>query len=601
MVFRSVTVRAVVALVFLIGFYVVGLGSGIGLLGGAYLIVKESHRIPVRLVGAMAILGGTLLWSLVPRRSKFVPPGPEIFERDHPRLFAVLREIASTMGQPMPAHVYLMPDVNAFVTESGGILGVGGRRVMGIGLGLLAADNLSQFRATVAHEFGHYAGGDTRLGPIIYATRAAMVRTIENLSGSWLSRPFVWCWKIYLRLTQAISRQQELVADEWSVRVAGKTAHVTGLRQEALHGLGFQSFLRAEVGSLVERGVRPHNLFEGYRHFSRSSVWNKIEDAARELARETSTDPFDSHPALEERIAYAEQLLLPDRPMDETPSTSLLERPGALEESVTGAMLPEGLEVVDWREADAHFGQNVLAGGRRLQARNPELTLGALLDALGEPGARRELVERTVPSLIGAALPEAMTWWRDAAVDYSAGFVAAELVRCGFVWRTAPGEPLRLERGEDKIDIHARLKDAIDQEGAIAELRAWLIERGASMQARVAVPEDERTSHLARMARVEIEPKKDGQSALVTIDIANMVWPRCCAICRGSVTKIRTVTLQVGFTQSQTIQLAVPSCDEHERRLDKLFVAKKADASTGMATLLVRDLAYAELLERVNA
>ena len=34
----------------------------------------------------------------------------------------------------------------------------------------------------LAHEFGHYSGGDTRLGPWIYRTRATIVRTVQQLS-----------------------------------------------------------------------------------------------------------------------------------------------------------------------------------------------------------------------------------------------------------------------------------------------------------------------------------------------------------------------------------------------------------------------------------
>ena len=53
---------------------------------------------------------------------------------------------------------------------------------MGIGLPLLQALTSSQFRAVIAHEFGHYAGGDLKLGGWIYKTRGAMGRTIKNLA-----------------------------------------------------------------------------------------------------------------------------------------------------------------------------------------------------------------------------------------------------------------------------------------------------------------------------------------------------------------------------------------------------------------------------------
>ena len=69
---------------------------------------------------------------------------------------------------------------------------------MGVGLPLLAGLSVSEFRAVLAHGFGHFYGGDTRLGPWVYKTRSAIVRTIENLVRSGrklLYCPFLWYGK----------------------------------------------------------------------------------------------------------------------------------------------------------------------------------------------------------------------------------------------------------------------------------------------------------------------------------------------------------------------------------------------------------------------
>jgi len=41
---------------------------------------------------------------------------------------------------------------------------------MVIGLPLMQIMTVSQMRAVLAHEFGHYYGGDTKLGPWVYRT-----------------------------------------------------------------------------------------------------------------------------------------------------------------------------------------------------------------------------------------------------------------------------------------------------------------------------------------------------------------------------------------------------------------------------------------------
>jgi len=68
----------------------------------------------------------------------------------------------------MPAEVYLIAEANAWVIDRGGIMGCGSRRVMGLGLPLLQVLSVYQLRAVLAHEFGHFHGGDTKLGPWVY-------------------------------------------------------------------------------------------------------------------------------------------------------------------------------------------------------------------------------------------------------------------------------------------------------------------------------------------------------------------------------------------------------------------------------------------------
>jgi heat shock protein HtpX len=280
MVFFSLTVRAIFAVLFLVGFYAFGLALGLVLIGaGIGLLVQgvKAGSLPVPIVVGMVTIGGAILAGLVPRRDRFEPPGPEIDKAQHPKLFAVIEDIARRMGQPMPDHVYTMPAVNAFACHQGGFIGLGGKRIMGVGMGLLATSNVSQLRATIAHELGHFAGGETRLTGLIYVTRGAMIRTLENLGNNSFSLPFAGIWKVYLWLTQAISRRQELIADEWSVRIAGRTALITSLQQGELHSAAFKLFVRSEVAPLLQRGVAPDNLFEGYRRFAMSKHWSDIE------------------------------------------------------------------------------------------------------------------------------------------------------------------------------------------------------------------------------------------------------------------------------------------------------------------------------------
>ncbi|MBV9774345.1 MAG: M48 family metallopeptidase, partial [Gemmatimonadetes bacterium] len=178
----SLAGRAALAVALLIGFYVFALAIAAGLL---YVPYAEAHYLN-HVTGRLALFcvagAGIILWSILPRPDRFTPPGPRLAPSEHPRLFGLLRSVAAQAGQEMPAEVYVIPDMNAWVAQRGGVMGVGSRRVMGLGLPLLQALTVRQTGAVVAHEFGHFHGGDTALGPWIYKTRAAIGRTLVGLS-----------------------------------------------------------------------------------------------------------------------------------------------------------------------------------------------------------------------------------------------------------------------------------------------------------------------------------------------------------------------------------------------------------------------------------
>src|SRR5262249_38432230 len=136
----SLAVRAVFAVALMVGFYVlaIAVAAALVLLGWGILALLPSMRIGkvmllmVLAAGACVIAAGRALWSVWPRCDRFNPPGPEIEPGDHPRLFAEIRAVVAATRQRMPDHVYLVSDVNAFVAQRGGVMGIGSRRVMGI-------------------------------------------------------------------------------------------------------------------------------------------------------------------------------------------------------------------------------------------------------------------------------------------------------------------------------------------------------------------------------------------------------------------------------------------------------------------------------------
>lgn len=354
----SLAGRALLAVVLMIGFYILAVAIAIGLIYIPYAEMTYANRLHLKLA-LFCVLGAlAILWSVLPRFDKFEPPGPRLTRAQHPQLFEELAGVAKSVKQAMPAEVYLVPDVNAWVAQRGGIMGFGSRRVMGLGLPLMRTLTRSQFRAVLAHEFGHYHGGDTKLGPWIYKTRGAIGRTLQSLGdGSWLQLPFLWYGKMFLRITHAVSRRQEFVADELAARAVGSQPLIGGLR--TIHGVApaFNAYWFQECAPVLNAGFRPP-LTEGFQRFVQAAP--VAEAIHRQLDEELKTgqaDPYDTHPPLKERIAAVEHLPAGNIGPDDPPATTLLADLAGVENVLVATLVKpefaEKLQPIDWGEVSS--------------------------------------------------------------------------------------------------------------------------------------------------------------------------------------------------------------------------------------------------------
>jgi len=301
----SLSTRATIALALMIGFYVFALAVAFGLLWIPYAEYTYLNRLDLRIGVGCVIGAGIVLWSIVPRRDHFEAPGPRLDPAQQPRLFAEVASIAQSVGQEMPHEVYLVPEINAWVAQRGGMVGLGSRRVMALGLPLLSLLTVSQFRAVLAHEFGHYHAGDTRLGVWVYKTRSAIWRTVQNLGRqeSWVYYLFNWYNKLFLRVTLAISRAQEYAADQLASQLAGADALIEGLKQLHRGQAAWIPYMQTEWLPVVSEGYCPP-LSRGLQLFLQApEISTPVEQSLTTELKEGKAAPLDSHPSLPERIA----------------------------------------------------------------------------------------------------------------------------------------------------------------------------------------------------------------------------------------------------------------------------------------------------------
>jgi hypothetical protein len=217
---------------------------------------------------------------------------------------------------------------------------------------------VDQLRAVLAHEFGHYHGGDTALGPWIYRTREAMERTLAGLRGhsSVLAAPFRAYGELFMRITQAVSRRAEYAADALAARVVGARPMMEGLKAMEGAAAVFGAYWQNEYVPALEAGMRPP-FAAGFRSFAAvDTMAAASRDAVERELREGRSNPHDSHPSLRERIDALQRLTAdPPRPGDDAPALSLLDGIDALEAATIDAVIkPEARSRITpgtWDEA----------------------------------------------------------------------------------------------------------------------------------------------------------------------------------------------------------------------------------------------------------
>lgn len=475
----SIAGRALMAIGLMIGFYLLAGLIVTGLLFIPYAEYTYAHRVHLKL-GVLCAFGALIiLWSIMPRVDRFDPPGPRLNRDEQPRLFEHLDDVARATGQEMPAEVYAVGDINAWVAQRGGIMGFGSRRVMGLGLPLMQQLTVTQFRAVLAHEFGHYFGGDTRLGPWVYKTRAAIVRTVQSLSGdngspSLLQAPFAAYGRMFLQVTQSVSRQQEFSADALAARTIGARPLIEGLRVVHQCAPAFSAYFQHEVIPVIVAGFHPP-VTEGFRRFTGTQrVATAMEEGLQAELKEGKSDPYDSHPALRERIAALEQLPMGTIPDPDPSALSLIENAAALEASLLHQQFsqaaPEGFKSVAWESA----GETVyLPQWRMLVNANREILGEVTLTQLPVLSKDPAAVAQRLRTPQGQALhPDS----QEGFLGYVAGAAITLLLReAGWTMVALPGNPVELRRDDlilTPFSLMADLKSGKQTESDWATLLA---------------------------------------------------------------------------------------------------------------------------------
>ncbi|MER7187017.1 M48 family metalloprotease [Streptomyces hyaluromycini] len=427
--------RAALVLGLLLGFYVLALLVLVALAVLDVFLARDGSFTVMAVEGYLGSLA--VAWCVVrvvllsrgPGDGQNEVPGVSPAPREQPELWRRVRDLAERVGTRPPTEIRVIPGANAMVREDARWLGlIAGERRLFLGVALLIGLPDEELDAVLAHELGHYAHDDTRLGGLLWALHGRLLHTAHTLRqraareeaeeraraaaraarrraagkpppvkreptrgpDHYLALVFSAYARLCLRLTKAVSRRQEYAADLVAARIAGRDTTAAALRRIPVLDAADDLYLREYALMGRDAGLLPP---EGQFHGGLALL---LADPARRADLEAwargplpevvpeERSPYDSHPPTADRIAVLEAL--PDDGRTATlprrPALALLREPDRLLSDLERAVLDR--ETLSWRRVP--WAELPAQIRRESWAREAGPLLGAMAQAAGARG-----------------------------------------------------------------------------------------------------------------------------------------------------------------------------------------------------------------------
>lgn len=323
----------------------------------------------------------------------------ELKPRDHPKLFAFIERVCDETGAEEPNKLFVSADVNAGVIMHTSLVNlfVQPKKDLILGLGLINCLNLSEFKAVLAHEFGHFnqggfvgaytnvvnriildlvAGRDWFDAFVDWLRASGGIGTAIGFTiggGLWIVRSvLLGIFKLMSFQRFNIAREREYHADLVAASVAGSDAIVHGLFRTK-HGNEFLNFAFGELRKAADHKLYTADIYF-HQHAAADIVRKKQKKPKLGIApaldgptagkkiqvfdpdeEEDPADEGDYHPSNYDREENVKAEFVA-APMDERSPWLLFDDPAELREKMTYKFyrmygrIPKGTELSDPRK-----------------------------------------------------------------------------------------------------------------------------------------------------------------------------------------------------------------------------------------------------------
>jgi len=302
-----------------------------GFLGISYL-----QSVPIGILIGLAVVAiGTTIAILIGFYYLFFPPrikilSVEIKKGEQKRLWELINKLANEIKAKPINKILITPDPGIGVYLEGGLPSAifGGKRVLKIGIPSIHNLTVGEFKAILAHEYGHLSNRDTQWASFTYSMGNSLIRTLQSIPGPtrdgkkegggiinaiislnpayWILFLFV---DLYFKITNGFSRIREVMADMIAISLYGSEAFINGLLKVATNDLIFNEIIQRVALESLEKGQVIANLSKFLRlvYEQLKKDGSYVKEVKKVLFSNNVDNVYNSHPPLKIRLNYAKK------------------------------------------------------------------------------------------------------------------------------------------------------------------------------------------------------------------------------------------------------------------------------------------------------
>jgi Zn-dependent protease with chaperone function len=388
--FKKMTTKAIFSIALFIFTYAILLILAIGLTilcvaGGIAIIAAKPMFITIALgigLGSLGFFIIAFLFKFIFKKHKIDRTHlTEIIKTEEPKLFQFIEEITIETDTQFPNKIYLSSDVNAcvFYDSSFWSMFFPIKKNLQIGLGLVNTITEQEFKAILAHEFGHFSQRSMKVGSYVYNVNQVifnmlydnesfdkMIQKWANTSGYFaifvmfsikIIKGIQWVLKKmydYVNLNYlALSREMEFHADEVAANIAGFLPLKQSLLRIDLADHSYNSVLNFYYEKVVEN-IKSENIYKEQSYVmsflgkeSNLTFKNNLPEVTElDLSKYNKSklnikDQWASHPSINERISNIEKTNIIKENPNNLPAIMLFNNPELLQTKLTEKLFSE--------------------------------------------------------------------------------------------------------------------------------------------------------------------------------------------------------------------------------------------------------------------